>query len=71
MNLWHFWHLWFACGFVGWMGAETLNANEDGDLLNLRLHDRTPTADFAILLTGIFFGPLLLAIVVKRLWVNK
>jgi hypothetical protein len=53
------------------MGAETLNANEDGDLLNLRLHDRTPTADFAILLTGIFFGPLLLAIVVKRLWVNK
>jgi hypothetical protein len=68
MNIWA---LWCACGFVGWMGAETLNAEDDGDLFSLRLEDRGPFAHFLIFTCGLVFGPMLLAIVFRRFWDRK
>ena len=68
------WTLWCACGFVGWMGAEVLNCEEDSDLTRPR-NERDPVANLCIFLTdiflaGLFFGPMLLAVVVRR-WVKK
>ena len=64
------WALWCACGFVGWMGAEVMNCEEDSDLLTPRLNERGPVANLFIFLAGLFFGPILLAVVVRR-WVKK
>lgn len=69
------WTLWCACGFVGWMGAEVLNCEEDSDLLSPRVNERDPVANLSIFLTDLFLGPMLLAmllaIVVRRYWVKK
>ena len=64
------WTLWCACGFVGWMGAEVLNCEEDSDLTRPR-NERDPVANHCIFLTDIFLGPMLLAITVRRYWVKK
>ena len=64
------WTLWCACGFVGWMGAEVLNCEEDSDLTRLR-NERDPVASLIIFLAGLFFGPMLLAVVVRRYLVKK
>jgi hypothetical protein len=54
------------------MGAEVLNCEEDSDLTRpLRVNERDPIANLFIFLTGLFFGPMLLAIVVRRYWVKK
>ena len=66
-----FWTLWCICGFVGWMGAEVLNCEEDSDLLSPRVNERDPVANLFIFLTDLFLGPMLLALVVKRYWVKK
>ena len=65
------WTLWCACGFVGWMGAEVLNCEEDSDLTRLRINERDPVANLFIFLARLFFGPMLLAVVVRRYWVKK
>ena len=65
------WTLWCACGFVGWMGAEILNCEEDSDLTRPRIDSRGPVANLFIFLTGLFFGPMFLAIIVRRYWVKK
>lgn len=64
------WTLWCACGFVGWMGAEVLNCEEDSDLTRL-INGRDPVANLIIFLAGLFFGPILLAVVVRRCLVKK
>ena len=64
------WTLWCACGVVGWMGAEVLNCEEDSDLTRLR-NERDPVASLLIFLAGLFFGPMLLAVVVRRYLVKK
>ena len=65
------WTLWCACGFVGWMGAEVLNCEEDSDLTRPRINERDPVANLFIFLAGLFFGPMLLAVVVRRYLVKK
>ena len=64
------WTLWCACGFVGWIGAEVLNCEEDSDLTRPR-NERDPVANLCIFLTDIFLGPMLLALVVRRYLVKK
>ena len=64
------WTLWCACGFVGWMGAEVLNCEEDSDLTRPRINERDPVANLFIFLAGPFFVLMLLAVVVRR-WVKK
>ena len=53
------------------MGAEVLNCEEDSDLTRPRINERDPVANLFIFLAGLFFGPMLLAVVVRRYLVKK
>ena len=53
------------------MGAEVLNCEEDSDLTRPRINERDLVANLFIFLAGLLFGPMLLAVVVRRYWVKK